>query len=1191
MQWTLHSLISLLCVASLSAKRLHRHDVALAEFEASSDRSNDRNARNGSDGRGEDRGEVGHPGHPCLQEEPLKAVMKGLGVKDKELQHYQHLRDHPWTRWKDCRVVQLDIPTPVQGSLDERIRELVDLQHVILFGSNLTGDVALLKENTELNWIWMRDTSVFGDLQSLSALRKLERLNLRGTKVYGDLKSLSMEFKWLDVSNTKVSGDLKTLRTAKLENLHLWGTQVTGDLASLATATQMTFLGLSDTEISGHLASLSNLAHLWKLNLARTKVIGDLSIISAWQELDMLDLSDTQITGEFTKDWSKLRSLFQLDLARTKVRILDTSWLQNSTPIDKRCPFPKLKSLDISGTPLFCTVDEFLGSFAGCAALHSLKAKGCGLTGPMQDVQRDARRWSDWPLTKVLRWLDMSSNNVIDVQAFPESCRRVILAGNPAIALGPRVLQQATDSITSLDLRNTTFNPSDVAHLLESGVVKKTATRTVYNEEHGFACYGNTNALLEISPEQFAPDQLCSCFPGWKGSGAQCQKCPQDSFTENYSCSECEKCPPGSKAPAGATSRSSCVCDVGVLYSSKGSWKCGCPEHEALLEDICVKCVERGLDCSLPGSDVLSARPLPGFTRLYKETRAFKCLAPDTRCNANSANLDVYQGYNPSCAEGYTGVMCMECAPKYFATRSRCRRCQNATAFRNGALMILGSLVLVLVAIGVGIWLWIRRMRSQKGPGPLIALREQLKVQAPILLQLSQLWGVLALLATEKDDPGISVGASLGVRRVRERLSTFWEVPYVEVLQLSISSFQDIFNLQCRFDGAMVRFVFALAAPVVPLVILLCCVVLELRKPGSGINVGLKALTLFYVAGASSTARLLSCQETDGAGDSLPRQFAFRTLMPYVRCHEESALKRHVDLVAFSCAFFWAIVIPCCLLHVYRRQDIILQASRTTVALATDQGSLKVSVSEVLGSNIQKEFVRRLVAAAAAYIAVLYRGRVQVQIVRGTATVKQLDARDSDAENVASDFSDFFSFSGRVDTQQRAKQLKCRNIANMLTERAILDALARDRVLIGAKSVLHKYSSCRNIWMEILQKLVVMALISIVATEGFVLSITVTLTMAATSSMVQPYLQPQVNTLHRCSFLCLAVSAVSFSHGWVWPCRAALVFPFLLTTAQALRPDSPEGLAVRLWQELEPQIEALQHGEAIEVMAEIYSFI
>lgn len=56
---------------------------------------------------------------------------------------------------------------------------------------------------------------------------------------------------------------------------------------------------------------------------------------------------------------------------------------------------------------------------------------------------------------------------------------------------------------------------------------------------------------------------------------------------------------------------------------------------------------------------------------------------------------------------------------------------------------------------------------------------------------------------------------------------------------------------------------------------------------------------------------------------------------------------------------------------------------------------------------------------------------VQVQIVRGTATVKQLDARDSDADNVASDFSGFFSFSGRVDTQQRAKQLNLGIEANV----------------------------------------------------------------------------------------------------------------------------------------------------------------
>ena len=30
--------------------------------------------------------------------------------------------------------------------------------------------------------------------------------------------------------------------------------------------------------------------------------------------------------------------------------------------------------------------------------------------------------------------------------------------------------------------------------------------------------------------------------------------------------------------------------------------------------------------------------------------------------------------------------------------------------------------------------------------------------------------------------------------------STFWEVPYVQVAQLSVSNLKDAFNLQCRFD-------------------------------------------------------------------------------------------------------------------------------------------------------------------------------------------------------------------------------------------------------------------------------------------------------------------------------------------------------------------------------------------------------
>ena len=55
-----------------------------------------------------------------------------------------------------------------------------------------------------------------------------------------------------------------------------------------------------------------------------------------------------------------------------------------------------------------------------------------------------------------------------------------------------------------------------------------------------------------------------------KGSGAKCEKCPENSFTENYDSKECEQCPQGSKAPAGSISHSSCICDVGVLYQSNG---------------------------------------------------------------------------------------------------------------------------------------------------------------------------------------------------------------------------------------------------------------------------------------------------------------------------------------------------------------------------------------------------------------------------------------------------------------------------------------------------------------------------------------------------------------------------------------------------------------------------------------------
>lgn len=42
-------------------------------------------------------------------------------------------------------------------------------------------------------------------------------------------------------------------------------------------------------------------------------------------------------------------------------------------------------------------------------------------------------------------------------------------------------------------------------------------------------------------------------------------------------------------------------------------------------------------------------------------------------------------------------------------------------------------------------------------------------------------------------------------------------------------------------DGRMVRFLFASIAPVFPLAVILCCLLLEFVKPGFGIMAGLQA--------------------------------------------------------------------------------------------------------------------------------------------------------------------------------------------------------------------------------------------------------------------------------------------------------------------------------------------------------------
>ena len=58
--------------------------------------------------------------------------------------------------------------------------------------------------------------------------------------------------------------------------------------------------------------------------------------------------------------------------------------------------------------------------------------------------------------------------------------------------------------------------------------------------------------------------------------------------------------------------------------------------------------------------------------------------------------------------------------------------------FSNGAPIMVAAIMVILVAMGVGIWLWTHRntQAEQQGPSASSALKEQLRAQVPILLQL-----------------------------------------------------------------------------------------------------------------------------------------------------------------------------------------------------------------------------------------------------------------------------------------------------------------------------------------------------------------------------------------------------------------------------------------------------------------------
>lgn len=95
--------------------------------------------------------------------------------------------------------------------------------------------------------------------------------------------------------------------------------------------------------------------------------------------------------------------------------------------------------------------------------------------------------------------------------------------------------------------------------------------------------------------------------------------------------------------------------------------------------------------------------------------------------------------------------------------------------------------------------------------------------------------------------------------------------------------------------------------------------------------------------------------------------------------------------------------------------------------------------------------------------------------------------------------------------------IRSRELTDAMMDRCLVEeAESSERALAGSKHILFKYSRCQTLYMEIVQKLVAVALVSVVnSDDGLQLSLAIALLMAAASGMVQPYFHPQAGQTSR----------------------------------------------------------------------------
>lgn len=191
----------------------------------------------------------------------------------------------------DVSVVSIDLKnfkysnkaTVIIGKLQgdiENLSTVLSLQTLYSdIKSNLSGDIANLRNHTELTKLRLKGVNVSGDIANLSNLTKLNTLELETQSVSGNISSLSnlTNLTSLQLNSKEVYGSIINIPNLNnIEKVYLNGCSLSGNLSDFANGRELTFIGISDTSLSGNITSLATLTKLTTLYIRATPIEGEI---------------------------------------------------------------------------------------------------------------------------------------------------------------------------------------------------------------------------------------------------------------------------------------------------------------------------------------------------------------------------------------------------------------------------------------------------------------------------------------------------------------------------------------------------------------------------------------------------------------------------------------------------------------------------------------------------------------------------------------------------------------------------------------------------------------------------------------------------------------------------------------------------------------------------------------------------